>query len=310
MEVFTLLKKRPYGFIGAVILLLVILLAVFAPVIATQDPNMIRVQERSQPPSSRFLFGTDEIGRDIFSRFVYGSRPYLEVGLMTLGITVGLSLVLALISSLASGRIQKFLRALVYSVSIISIVVVFVAFYGLIPSRSLLIYITFTEWFPQDGVKILIEILASLIFLASIYRTLSNPFRNDNLISQRKWKWGGSHWAAYVKQVLPVLLVMFFLAVGSGAALFVPLSSYGLGLAPPTPEWGSIITSSGLSSTLMKQNYAANFGGIAFFVTTVGTVLFALATREVWLPKRFTTPQPEKVKGSEQPETMGKPDLK
>jgi peptide/nickel transport system permease protein len=281
MEVIGLLKRRPWGIAGAVILLAVVLVAALTPVAAPHFYNEMSMSSRLQPPGGGYILGTDNLGRDIFSRLLYGSRPYVEAGLIAAGTALVLGLVLGLIFRKAGNKAEKTLRIVLFTLSAIAGIVVLantvIFLLRFLPLRMHLINIMISAARAIDMELIMGQfavftgLLLSLIFLPAAYFVARRAFAAE------------SPGKGLVSLLAPVPV---YLGIAIGAALLVvaPMSYYGFGVPPPTPEWGSMLSSTG-RQYLLQAPWMWQAPVIAAAVTVLGLVLFAPATWELWLPR-------------------------
>ncbi|MFC1987098.1 ABC transporter permease [Chloroflexota bacterium] len=273
METIQLLKRRPWGIVGAVILLAVILLAVLAPIMATHQFNEINVDNRLQPPGGNFIMGTDNLGRDIFSRWLYGSRPYVGTALIAVGIAVIPGLLLGLLSARAGRKTDSILRRAVLIPVYLFLAVLLIS----VIARSLMI-LPILHVLGAGGPNLVITLtalLVSTVFLPSMYIVVRKAFfpagKGRDVFRKLTPLW----------TVLPVSILV---AVGIAVPVMAHLGYYGLGIPPPLPEWGNMLSGSGRQYMLTAPGMVIA-PGISIVVTTVGLVLFGLALREIWFPR-------------------------
>ena len=180
MEAASLLKRRPWGMAGAILLLLMIVVAIFAPLLAPYHPNEIQVQHRLEAPSSDFLFGTDNLGRDILSRVLWGSQIYLRMGLMAVGAAAILGLLFGFLSAYLGRRtdfiLQKALLILFFLGAIVLLFPVF--FLGAILLLSITVGIPVPLLFTVSAIigpqfsTTFIPLLLVALFLPSSYNAV------------------------------------------------------------------------------------------------------------------------------------------
>src|SRR5829696_7312199 len=113
--IFRFMRRYPLGAVGGVLILLLVVLAIFAPLIATHDRFALSSRERRQAPSAEHYFGTDELGRDIFSRVVYGARISLQVGFISVGLGVTIGSLIGMLGAYFRGTVDFWLQRLVDS---------------------------------------------------------------------------------------------------------------------------------------------------------------------------------------------------
>ncbi|MDZ4245549.1 MAG: hypothetical protein U1D67_00345, partial [Dehalococcoidia bacterium] len=274
MEAIRLLKKRPWGIPGAVILLAVILLAALSPVIAPYFFNQMNMTQLLEPPGGDFILGTDNLGRDIFSRFVYGSRPYLGTGLIAVGIASLLGILPGITFARAGRKAQNILKVALIALSIIGGLTVLLAatmvVLRFIPFLSIGRLMTSIHGFGNTGLFMVITgLLLSFIFLPSVYfsmRSASIDGLKQGFIS-----------------LLSAIPVHLGVATGLAVVVIAPMSYYGFGIPPPLPEWGNMLSGAG-PRYMLTAPWTVVAPNIAIAITLLGLVLFGLATREIWFP--------------------------
>ncbi len=258
--------------LGLIIVGFFILVAIFAPLIASHDPTAIDVTKTFLAPSSVHLFGTDELGRDVFSRVVYGSRISLFVGIVAVGISVVIGVILGLISGYygkwADSLIMRFTDIMLCFPTFFLILAV-IAF--LSPSiTNVMIVIGLTGW---TGVARLVRA-----------ETLSVKSREYIVAAQLA---GLPQAKILFKHILPNVITPVFVtaALGiSGAVLLESsLSFLGLGVQPPTPSWGNILTAG--KDNIMFAWWLSLFPGLAILFTALGYNMLGEGLRDYLDPK-------------------------
>ncbi len=277
MEVFSLLKKRLWGIAGAVILLVVILLAAFSPLIAPYHYNEIDIQHRMGSPGSEYLLGTDQLGRDLFSRLLYGSRPYAGTGLIATGSAIVLGLILGFSFRKSGSRLEAAPGIVLFSLAAIAGLIVLVNLgvfiLRFLPFRFITMALTFIgHGIEETGlVMVITGLLISLILLPSSYLFMRKAFRQD---TSRQSLFSLSS------------IITVYAGVGTGLAVLILASMgfLGFGIPPPLPEWGHMLSSFGLQYS-NEAPWMAAAPAIALAVTVLGLVIFAPAVWEIWLPR-------------------------
>ncbi|MBC7094455.1 nickel transporter permease [Thermococcus sp.] len=274
-EYIRILFRNKLSVIGLAIILLLILVAIFAPFLAPYpeqakgEPNL---KERLQPPSWKYPFGTDHMGRDIFSRVIYGARTSLLIGLSVVSIALVVGLFLGLIAGYFGGK---------FDLLIMRITDVFLAF----PPLLLALLIASTL-----GRGLMNAILALAIswwpWYTRLARGMAISIKNRPYVEAAK-AMGIADWKIMIRHVLPnsvsPLIVQATMDIGSAILEAAALSFLGLGVQPPTPDWGLMISEG--------KNYFLNywwypvFPGLAIFVTVIAFNLLGDAIREVIDPR-------------------------
>lgn len=299
IQAIRLLKRRPWGIVGALILLAVIVTAILAPVIAPYQPNEISITHRLQPPGGDFILGTDNLGRDVFTRLLYGSRPYVQAGLTATGMAIVLGLLLGLISASIGGKTDVILRrAVLFPPMLLGVELLFVLTYyltGVLLPRPL--FALSAAMGPPEVVTIYVPLLISFVCLPAVYSVVRAAL--SSAVSEHKSEAGPDknssafNSAAFRKGLVPLVpLTLVNLAVATGLAVAVisSISYYGFGVPPPTPEWGGALSSTG-RSYLLTAPWMAGYPAIAIVVALVGTILFGQTVHEIWFP-RIASPLP------------------
>ncbi len=258
--------------IGAVIVATLFIVAIFAPFIATHDPELINTKELFLAPSWAHLCGTDDLGRDVFSRMVYGARISLTVGFVAIGIATIIGLFIGAAAGYFGGWIDEALMRfvdLMLTIPTFFLILAVIAF--LDPDiYNIMIVIGVTGWM---GVSRLVR----AEFLALKER--------DFVMAARAI--GVSDIAIIIRHILPnamsPILVSATLGVAGAILTESALSFLGIGVQPPTPSWGNILT-------LGKDNiefawWLSVFPGIAILITVVGYNLLGEGIRDAMDPR-------------------------
>ena len=222
--------KNKLAIIGAVILLLLILAAIFAPQLAPYDPLEQKVIEGLNPPSAAHWFGQDKLGRDIFSRMIYGSRISIWVGLATVSISLSIGMAVGAISGYYGGLIDElFMR----------IVDILMAFPGILLAIAMVAVLG-----PGLNHVILALCLIGWVGYARLVRGQVLFLRELDYVTAAR-ALGAAPARIIVSHLIPNLLapVIVEATFGMAGAILAEasLSFLGLGAQPPTPSWGAML---------------------------------------------------------------------
>lgn len=267
------MKRRNYLFIfGLTIVSIFIGIALFAPFIAPYDPSSINVKEIFLPPSRTHLFGTDELGRDLFSRVVYGSRVSLFVGFVAVIISITIGTLLGLIAGYFGGFIDTIIMRFV------DIMLCFPSFF------LILAVIAFLN--PSLVNVMAIIGLTSWMGVARLVRAETMSVKGRNYIIAAKVQ-GLKNSTIIFKHILPnvasPVLVTATLGIAGAILTESALSFLGLGVQPPTPSWGNILTAG--KDNIMFAWWLSLFPGVAILITVLGYNLLGEGLRDILDPK-------------------------
>jgi len=266
-----MLKRRRLNaplVIGGSLVILVVLAAVFAPVLATHEPTSQRLVHRLRPPGFEgYVLGTDNLGRDVWSRLVYGSRISLMVGGLAVGISVGIGLVLGLISGFMRGWVDMLIGRLfdiIMAFPTILLALAIVAALG--PSLTNSIIAIGIASSPRFG-RVVRGMVLSVREREYVHAATA--------LGSSTWRILGLH---VLPNVVSPLIVLASLGVGTAILVEASLSFLGLGVAPPTPTWGSMITDG--KQYMDSAPWISIFSGLAIMVSVLGFNLFGDGLRD------------------------------
>jgi ABC-type dipeptide/oligopeptide/nickel transport system permease subunit len=267
--------------IGVVVIVVIVAGAVFAPLIATDDPLRIDLVGRLQPPSPEHWMGTDFQGRDIWSRLVYGARISLAVGLVSQAI----SLVLGVALGLLAGYYGRWVDELVMRLADITL-----AF----PTLLLLIAMV-AALAPSLGVVLLTIGLVGWAGMARLVRGQVLVVRQLEYV-QAVRALGARDLRIVLRHVLPNVIAPVVIAATIGVAGAImaeaALSFLGLGVQPPTPSWGAMIADGRDLNLLRNAPWTSVFPGLAIGAAVLGFNLLGDALRDALDPRRLETALP------------------
>ncbi|PNR94905.1 peptide/nickel transport system permease protein [Petrotoga olearia] len=258
-------------FIGMVILIFYIFLAFFSPQIAPYDPTE-RVGRSLTPPSSEFWFGTDNLGRDVFSRVVYGARIALTIAFVSVAIASAVGIPLGLLSGFVGGifdRIMTIIMDAIYSFPGLILAIAIAAFLG-------------------PGIMN-IAISIAVVYIPTYFRVIRNQVSSvkNELYVDGARAIGASNLSILGRYILPNVLpsVVVVLSMNLADAIMTEagLSFLGLGIAPPTPDWGFDL-SNGQRFILSGAWWALTFPGVAIMTVTLGFSMFSEGLNEMLNP--------------------------
>jgi peptide/nickel transport system permease protein len=267
------LARNRGAMIGVFILMAIILLAIFAPIIAPFDPIALAPAESSQPPSAGHLMGTDVLGRDVFSRVIYGARISLWLGLVSVGIACSVGLTLGLVAGYFGGWVET---------------VVMRGADMMLAFPSFLLALTILFALGQSIVNVMIAVgLASVPGYTRIVRgSVLSTRELEYVVAARTI--GCSSPRLIGRHILPnvVAPVIVIASVGIAWAIITSasLSFLGMGVQPPTPEWGSMVNDG--MRHLRRAWWISSFPALAIVVTVLAINLFGDGLRDALDPRQ------------------------
>lgn len=273
-EVWRRLKRNRPAMIGLIVICLLIILAVMAGFIADYDNVVVKqnLEERLQGPSSKYILGTDEFGRDIFGRLIHGARVSLRVGILAVGIAIVIGGALGAIAGYYGGILDNI---------IMRIMDVFLA----VP--SILLAISIVSALGTNLFNLMLSIgISSVPSYARIVRASVLSIREQEFIEAAK-AIGANDVRLVMRHIIPnslaPVIVQATLGVAGAILSTAGLSFIGLGIQPPDPEWGAMLA--GGRQYLRDAWHVTTFPGIAIMITILSLNLLGDGLRDALDPR-------------------------
>ncbi|MEM4164320.1 MAG: ABC transporter permease [Nitrososphaerales archaeon] len=268
---YSLLKNKAAAF-GLAYIFVLIILAIFADFIAPYDPVEQRIVNKLSPPSSAHILGCDELGRDVFSRLIYGARISLIVGVSVVALSATLGSLLGSISGYYGGKVDMF---------IMRIVDIFIAFPGLVLAIGIMAAL------GQSILNVIIAlVLVNWPAFARVVRGEALKLSQLEFVQAAKVI-GASNVRIIFSHILPnamaPILVLATLNIGWAILAEASLSFLGLGVNPPEPSWGSMVATARFY--LLSAQHVILFPGIAIFLTVMAFNLVGDGLRDALDPQ-------------------------
>jgi peptide/nickel transport system permease protein len=258
---------------GLVIVGLLVLLAVFAPLLTPYDPIKQDLQNALQSPSADHWLGTDKYGRDVLTRLLYGARVDLRIGFLAVLIPFVVGSVLGALAGYFGGW---------FDTIVMRVVDVFFAF----PFYVLVIVLVFVFGSGEKSIYLAIAAVSWVAYAKIMRGELLVAKKQDYVVAARLG--GMSHGRILVKHIAPNVLAQAVIYAMSDIVLdilaIVTLGYLGLGIAPPTPEWGSMILDG--QEFITTQWLQATIPGLAVVVTSLGLSLLGDGLSDLLSPER------------------------
>ena len=265
-------SRRRFAMVGALVVVILLVMAMAAPLVVPFGPNEISAWEVLTPPSAKHWFGTDDLGRDVLSRVIFGARISLLVGFVAAGIAVLIGSLLGLIAGYYGGWIDAILMR------IVDIMFCFPTFF------LILAVITFLR--PSIWYIMIIIGLTGWMGVARLVRAETLTIREMDYITAARCI-GCSDGRIIFRHILPNAISPALVAASLGVAGAIltesALSFLGIGVQPPTPSWGNILTSG--KDYIEFAWWLSLFPGLAILVTVLSYNLLGEGIRDALDPR-------------------------
>ena len=277
----TSLLRSPSGVLGMILVLIVIFIAATAPVFAPFEPNAMNFRARRLPPAwfeagdPAHILGTDQLGRDLFSRLLYGARISVIVGVLGVLLSMTIGVTLGLLSGYFGGIIDNFISRLLDTFMSIPFIILALALVGALgPSLlNLIIALGLTGWVTFTRVVrsevLLVKTLSYIEAVAAL---------------------GQSTFWTILRHILPnvaaSIIVLATLQLANIIIAESALSFLGLGVQPPTVTWGGLLADG--RQYLATSWWLSTFPGIAITLTALGVILLGDWLRDILDPRQMT----------------------
>jgi len=264
--------RRPLGAVGFFIVFLFVIIVIFAPFIAPHHYAVQDIPNRMQGPSANYILGTDHLGRDLFSRLVYGSRIALGTAIPSITVAITIGTILGLIAGYIGGLVDDVIIVILNTFQAFPPVILALTILALLgPSLMNVVIVIGITWTPSYARVVRAQVLSAR--------------EADYVEAERSL--GASDLRIIFSHILPNVIAPVLLI----AAMDLPwvitfeagLSFLGLGVVPPTPSWG-VILSDGFS-LILQSPWPIIWSGVFLMFTTLGFTLFGEALRDVLDPK-------------------------
>lgn len=266
-------REKPLGTVGLLIVVGLVLTAVFADVIARSGPNDTDLANARARPSWQHPFGTDQLGRDLFSRVVYGARVSMYVGLGAVALGVTMAVVLGTVSAYVGGLLDMLLQRIVDAwLSIPTLVFLLAMVSVLKPSLGTVIF----------SLALLMTFSNSRVIRASVLAIMAMPY------VEAARALGAGHVRVVLRHILPnvvaPIIVIATLGLGSAILAEAALSFLGFGVPPPAPAWGGMLSGSARQYIYLAP-WLGVFPGLAIALAVFGFNMLGDALRDLLDPR-------------------------
>ena len=268
-----LVREKPLGAVGAVIVLLLIFVGILSPLLATHDANKVHLRDRLAPPSREYLLGADGVGRDTFSRLIFAARVSVIVGLAGTSICIAVAIIIGVLSGFLGGKfdivVQRFVDAW-YSFP------------------SLLVLLTVMSLVGRGLLQVIVVLGVILgIYSSRIVRSAVIGIKeNDYFLAARAI--GSPPTRTLMRHVLPNIMppviIIFSISIGDIILSEAGLSFLGYGLPAGTPSWGRMLSVEG-RKYMEQAPVLALYPGLCLTIVVFGINVLGDAVRDLLDPR-------------------------
>jgi peptide/nickel transport system permease protein len=268
-----LFREKPLGAAGGVIFILFLLCGIFADFLAPYGMNQINPIQRLKAPSWAYPFGTDNLGRDMLSRCLYGAQLSVIIGFCAAGLATIISVFLGIITGYIGGKVDLIIQRFVDAWQSFPDLIILIVVVSVLGPGMVQIIIT---------LGLLLGIAGSRIIRSAVVSVRENMYVHAAQSIGASTPW--ILWRHILPNVLPPIIVLFTTRVGFVILAESGLAFLGLGVPPPAPTWGGMLSGSG--RTFMFQGpWLALAPGLCLTIVVYATNMFGDALRDIFDPR-------------------------
>ena len=268
-----LVREKPLGTIGGVIVLLLLLTAIFADVLAPYGYNEIQMADRLAPPSAKHLLGADNIGRDLLSRIIYGARISMYIGLGASAISMIFATLVGLISGYLGGKVDLIVQRFVDALLTFPMLIMVITLMALIGSGVVQVILVLGFW----GGILWIRVVRSAVIAIK-----------ENVYVAAARAIGASTSRILIRHIVPniapVMIIIFSVSIAGNILGEASLSFLGFGIPPPVPSWGGMLSAEG-RSFMYEAPWLAIWPGFCLSIVVYGVSMWGDAVRDLLDPR-------------------------
>ncbi len=273
-DVWRQLRRNKGAIIGLILIVVIILVAILSPILLDYDKDVIgqHIKQRLKPPSADHWFGTDELGRDIFSRVIYGARYSLAVGVVAVFVALAIGITLGAAAGYIGGKFEN-------------VVMRICDIFSSIPSVLMAIAVVSALGKSTFNLMLAVGIASTAPFIR-VARAAVLVVHDEEYVEAARaigmpdWK---IIWVHILPNCLSQIIVQATLRVGSAIIAAAQLSFLGLGVPAPAPEWGSMLSAG--RQYIRDYSYMTLFPGLAIMLTVLSLNMLGDGIRDALDPK-------------------------
>ena len=268
-----LVREKPLGAFGGMLVLVLMLCAIFAHWIAPYPYDETNVRQRLKPPGAQFYLGTDNLGRDVFSRIIYGARISVTVGFGAVTLSILLATIMGVTSGYFGGKVDVFVQRIVDAAMAFPVLVLLLSIMAVLGPGLL-------------NIILVLGIIPSAN-RSRIIRSATLSAKENQYVEAARAV-GASHLRIILCYILPNVMAPIIIvatnALGAVILVEATLSFLGFGVPPPYPSWGEMLSGSG-RSYMYKAPWMAIWPGVAISIAVFGFNMLGDALRDLLDPR-------------------------
>jgi peptide/nickel transport system permease protein len=268
-----LFREKPLGAVGGLVFVLFLFVGVFADFLAPYGANQINPINRLKPPSWAYPFGTDNLGRDMFSRCIYGAQLSVIIGFCAAGLATLISVVIGIVTGYLGGKVDLVTQRFVDAWQSFPDLIVLIVVVSVVGPGMPQIIVTLGLLLGIAGSRIIRSAVVSVRENMYVHAAQSIGASTPRIL-----------WRHILPNVLPPVIVLFTTRVGAVILIESALSFLGLGVPPPAPTWGGMLSGSG-RAFMFHGPWLALAPGICLTVVVYATNMFGDALRDLFDPR-------------------------
>lgn len=268
-----LIREKPLGTVGMVLVLALALTGIFANFLAPEGYNVLHLADRLTPPSAQYPLGADHLGRDVLSRVIWGARLSMVVGLVATAINTLISVGIGIPSAIFGGKFDLIVQRVVDAWLCFPTLVVLITLMAIIGPGLIQILLVLGINGGIMGVRFVRSLGYAIKESQYLYASAAIGAKRGWIMLRH-----------VLPNVMPMIIVLFSMGVGGNIMAEASLSFLGLGLPPPYPSWGAMISGEGRAYTL-KAPWLAFWPGLALTLAIFGINMLGDALRDLLDPR-------------------------
>jgi len=268
-----LLRTKPLGAFGGALVLGMVIVAVFAPIIAPHSPSDIHSDRIVSPPSRTFYFGTDALARDVFSRIVYGARVSLMVGLGAVGLSIFFATLIGVLSGYFGGILDTIVQRCVDAIMSFPWLIIMLTVMAILGPGMLNVILALALAGFAGGSRVIRSAVLAIKESEYVMAARATGCRQGTILLRH-----------ILPNVAAPIIVLATLGLGNAILAEAALSFLGFGVPPPAPSWGRMLSGDGLDY-MLQGPWLAVFPGLAISAAVFGFNMLGDALRDLLDPR-------------------------